>query len=231
MLIWEAHNALALSLGDSIAIVPNVISTTALPDGVRYSKSLRDSYLYRAMLEIYRQTLAGVVSVPKQLKGGILQGIFPNQVLTDTVSAVNQTLDLRPMKFLERKPLYVFSVEIEDTENGLFYPLPVKSTYEAIALRNDRSDQKHDAFCVFRQETGSDGEMRMDYYDKASLTVDIKIMYLGYPRNPASLTPVEALDMEESFISKVIALATLYGFSDSQDIPDFQQFLGLQLQQ
>ena len=57
--IHEIHEQLSSSLGDIV-----YCNNTNIPDGARYTKALRDSYLQRSILETYRRIISQAIGYP-----------------------------------------------------------------------------------------------------------------------------------------------------------------------
>ena len=85
--LFEIHEQLSASLGDVV-----YCSNSSIPDGARYSKQLRDSYLYRAILETYRRMIANLTGMPRKGIVSYLQGVFPN-LTYETVATCLPMLD------------------------------------------------------------------------------------------------------------------------------------------
>jgi hypothetical protein len=223
MRVWEAHIWLANALGDSIIVESS--NGYLIPDGVRYSKLLRDSYLYRAMLEIYRSTLEKVSMLPKQHISQILYSAFPNVITKEegiTVTATQLQMDI-----FSKVPLYVIAIEALDTDGNL-YPIPMRDYYKGVYLRNSRNVQRYDAFCTLIK---FDGTTSLNYYDNSGLTCDMTVTYLPYPTNPSTQETTDDLDFEEKYLQSVLVRALTYGLTDSQDIQNQEVFLRVNTEQ
>ena len=79
--VYEIHEQLSASLGDVV-----YCSNTNIPDGARYSKSLRDSYIYRAILETYRRIIVQMVGMPRSNIVAMLQSLLPNLTYSTIVT-------------------------------------------------------------------------------------------------------------------------------------------------
>lgn len=87
MTVSELHIALANSLGDYIIYNPSGSSRLLqLPNGVRYSTALRDSYLTRAMRTIQEKAFKMLVNHTSQDISLILNRVFPIQVILYSTS-------------------------------------------------------------------------------------------------------------------------------------------------
>lgn len=78
--IHEIHEQLSSSLGDIV-----YCNNTNIPDGARYTKALRDSYLQRSILETYRRIISQAIGIPRQNVVALLQSLFPHQTFSTTI--------------------------------------------------------------------------------------------------------------------------------------------------
>lgn len=242
MLLWEAHKDLALSIGDAVNIVlstPPV--STDIPDGVRYPKLLRDSYLYRAVLEIYRRILKQVTVYPRLQAVQILERLFPNmtlQVEVNPVTSITRDATITyeiDTDFLVNTnnplALFIYSIDFEKDNGTGTYPIPFKeSSINARGLINARNVQRADTFAEFTNQGRN-----IYIYDKlGEIDADndkIFIRYLPYPfRFDSTIdSPNLRIDIEEVHVPVMLGLAQLYALTDSQEIQSNEQFLAMQL--
>ena len=81
MRIWEIHRDLSLAIGDGIT--PKTINgVTVIPDGQRFKRPLRASYLYRAALAIYGRVYKQLIGQPREVYVAILERYFPHVIKT-----------------------------------------------------------------------------------------------------------------------------------------------------
>lgn len=227
MLIWEAHRALANSIGDTCNI-----TITNVPDGVRFSKSLRDSYLYRAMLKVYNEAMTFVSGMPHAQASMILERLFPNMCTWQTHYLIGEgTPELGGGHPQYRNSAVIEAVQFilsarTKNRSDLTVPIPVKSGIEARALTNDRNIQKADSFVeIFYNPVNSYHEFLI-WSPKFELQGDFaEFKILPYPRHPDTLAPGDRLDMEDGFGNKVISIATVFALIDSQDIENTDRYL------
>jgi len=222
MTVWEAHRDLSLSLGDDVGA-----SSTSIPDGVRYTKLLRDSYLYRAMLEVMKQLVTPFVMAPKPTLTNAISRMFPYliEVETDTLYDNGVTWNgLQSYTYNANKDvfLYLNAVYRVGTQS---YPLPIKSDLMAHqGLLNSRNVQRPDPFAVANAWAAP----LTVYIDQ--LPDDMEVRYLAYPSNPVNQMPTERLEIEERYYTMMLALATLYGKIDSQEVDSLDRFLPFAIQ-
>jgi len=221
--VYEAHLWLASSLGDSI-IVDDI--NGIIPDGVRYSKDLRDSYLYRAMLDIYKKAIERTVILSKQIASQVIYYTFPNMIkelLTNPLQGNNLNLDI-----FDYKPLYIISIEATDLNDDSTYPIPVRDHYKGVYLKNSRNVQNHDAFCTL---VSLDDKTLLNYYDALNLTCELTINYIPYPKPPVDWETNMDMEFEEKHVPAMLAKAASYGLADSQDIQNQETFLRLTMEE
>lgn len=226
MYVWEAHKELALSIGDPINANQSVI-----PDGVRYTKLLRDSYLYRSMLSIYNSVLKEVASLPKKFVSFVLNNLFPMTVLEESYepsSFTSRYLQDHGEHWLVLQDIqlcYILSARIYVGTRGIF-PLPIKDPIEANGLLNTRNIQKPDSFFVFFGDVTNTRLYIYDFDGFMPEASEIHIKALRYPIHPRNQFPSDILTIEPHYIPKVLALSTIYAQADSQEV-DSAQYIPL----
>jgi hypothetical protein len=237
--IWEVHRDLSLALGESVGLESYTLSNppSFIPDGARYSKSLRDSYIYRAMLHLYNIMLREIVSLPRQAAAEIIFRLYPNVIKRAELSTSVRTetsLWLRPADLEGYSILYLLSLQAMKVQTNNIkqsYPIPIKSTHYKNALMNPRNVQRCDAFCtIYKQINGAFGaeqDLQLFIYDPNKTLwdyQDLAVTFLPYPKNPVNQELDEDLVYEESYISLVLQYATLYGMGDSQEVQAVDRF-------
>jgi len=87
MLYWKLHDELARGLEDPLININGDFYAEnyakldfVIPDGVRYTKSIRDAYLYRAMKSIMLEAKQAVMSLPYKRASQILERMFPTMI-------------------------------------------------------------------------------------------------------------------------------------------------------
>ena len=232
MQVWEAHKALSEAIGDSCSITSIII-----PDGVRYSKTLRDSYLYRAMLFIWNATIKSVAGKTRKEQIWLLEQLMPNQLKKLGLTLATDPGD--PMALLGQYtitdsntvPIFVCHGAVLNSLGLL--PLPYHTSHEALTLRNARIDQDADSFIEYlnifvnNNVTFKVHSPHGEVADGDILIVD----YFPYPINPASplVTPTDSITMEDSMLSNMLSLATLFAMTDSQELENLDRYLQFEL--
>ncbi len=228
MLLWQAHMALAESLGDPIIVSG---SPSFIPNGVRYSKKLRNLYIYKAMLSHLRESITEAAKVPKPIADEYLHRIYPNfmekQTFPKPVTALG-TLSL------DKRSVHVYVVDLGSTTIGNMNRM-------VFTERNPHSFQKsmsrhhlvrsEPVYYTMKGSAGTDVIYYMSSDDfQAQSTIanfnQMEVLYIPVPKDPEQASNGdEALDFEELHLEKVLNMATVYGRIDDQDLADFQQFL------
>jgi len=247
--VWEAHRDLSEAIGDSVGLSAFTQATppTALPDGVVFSRTLRDSYLYRAIGWVYKTYIQGMIGSPNvSARNRALEMLFPNVIRTVQVAGVtwanSQAIIDLATSDVGVRPLMLLNVNAT-LPNNVYYPVPIKDSHVINAKMNIRNAQQSDAFCHYKANYAdiaglATGNTILHFYDpknELATVISFDITYLPYPRDPSLATVAGAylftdpLDIEESHYSHVLALARLYAYTDSQDL-DMAQFLNTELQ-
>lgn len=234
-LLWEAHRDLSLTLGDSVGLEDFSTSNppTFIPDGVRASKALRDSYLYRAMLSLMNDMLRQVVGADRKIANEIIMRMFPHMISRAEVNIPslrrNTFMDITGQQLGNKTLLYLISVDARNQYKR--YPVPIKSASEANRLMNDRNVQRSDAFCTYFTIVAGDQpdatKLRLYIYDQTDLLydfTDVYLTFLPYPTNPSSQQLDEELDFEVNYYNTIIELGTIYGMAESQDLQAPERF-------
>lgn len=93
MKVWELHTSLARSIGDPIIksdgtlySEQDALNDIPLLDGVRYTKSIRDDYLNRAMLHVQFDILKNLIPLPRNTITRLLQRLFTQMGQTYTTN-------------------------------------------------------------------------------------------------------------------------------------------------
>lgn len=257
MKVWEAHRDLSNSIGDSV-----YCSETSDPilDGVRYSKELRDSYLYRAILEINQQNLGMVKGVPNKQASFIIDRLYPTFKIKagfllsgsdEYIVKLYQTATMNSWLISLRKGtmnnpvdipgiLYVINAQIYSSLHNTSYSVPVKYGIDSTTLINSFNAQRPNPFLVVYSHRYSLIETpSVEYFElfdgTGIITTDslLLITFIPVPKNPAIQTANEDLYIDDTHIPKMLTLAHIYSLIDSQDIENMEKFLPglLKLQQ
>jgi hypothetical protein len=218
MRIWQAHIALAQMMGDPIIVSGSPV--TVIPDGVRYSRQLRDLYLYRAMLSIMDSIVQPALQVADVEASSQLQRYMPNYVVEDIIPyatwSVNNTL------LLTRRPVVVHTVWF-DTTQVAFSRQPA-NRFHAIQSTNPYHDISHDAmYSVFpAQAAGAleaygKGRLKIRIPAFVNSTDDIHVLYVPTPLDPSTQAASDVLDFEPLMYDKIITTANTFAKADAQE--------------
>jgi hypothetical protein len=164
--IWEIHKDFSLAIGDGIDIDSTYIgSVGTIPDGVRFTKSERDNYINRAALKVYDDVLKNTISLPKDVKSGTLENIFPNVIRTVEPSTYTQLTGGRfrlsfDMQY-DKNTNINFKVAALLRANGYLatyaglVPIPIRSGSEVNRFANIRNSNRKDIF-LYNEYSGAD---------------------------------------------------------------------------
>lgn len=217
MRIWEAHIALSRQIGDPISVTGSPPAT--IPDGVRYSRALRDIYLYRASLNIVQQVLTQAAQLPEKQAHEIIQRAFPNYIIEDNLGAVNNAI----FEYnLTRRPAWVYSVH---TNN--YHQFQKSSLNRFNSYQNPYVDGRPDPMYVLVPGVApvgiapyANGRIRIQYpngFLQASGANALFCAYLPTPLNPATQAVTDVLDMEPLYYEALLQSAAQMALSDSQE--------------
>ena len=223
MITRDAHRELAYSLGDPVIIDNNTVN---LPDGVRFSTALRNSYLNRAILQSYRLILQQLNNIPKETRKTYIQRSFPNSIVFEGLSLNSFTdangISLYYDDLTYRSQEIINLIGYSNFNNGPI-PIPLKDNPQKIqGLYNSRSVQEVDAFGIYSENSDVG---RIDIYDpKNEISVNCDVAYLPVPLHPKDQGLNDNLMIDDIYMNQIIKLATLYGKLDSQDIEDVSMY-------
>jgi hypothetical protein len=222
MQLWQAHLALSSMIGDPIEVGSPVTSNTVIPDGVRYSKRLRDVYLYRAMLAIFDEVLQQTAALDTAQADQVWFNLFPTFLVEDTFAglATNEaTLTLT------RKPVRIHNVytNYDGGRDGYtFRPAPSRKT---LRRKNTVNRAEHDPQYTIAAGTPAaitvnvpTGYVQTYGTQAIAGPLAIKCLYTPVPADPSTQTANQVLDFEPIQLNRVIAKANLYARADSQDM-------------
>tara|TARA_S200002703_G_scaffold159249_2_gene172053 strand:+ start:1744 stop:2565 length:822 start_codon:yes stop_codon:yes gene_type:complete len=154
--IWELHRDLANAIGDGIDIDAAYITAVgSIPDGSRFTKTLRDSYLYRAALKVFSDVLDGLMGVPKDVQVGVIENIFPNMIREVAGSVTSTAPDYDPVTFsmnyaqntnINFRPAMLLRSYAEVIAYGGMVPVPIRKGLEIHKYANARNIHRKDLF-------------------------------------------------------------------------------------
>lgn len=234
MLVWEVHKALAAAINDPIEID---ITTGAIPDGVRYSRFLRSSYIDRAILHILSSHLKQAIGQNENDQGTIIYGLYPTFTRTNTIVPFAYTSNAEytyplPASFVTAEnnaPVYVLDAsylyEIPPVVPGqpvttTREQLPIVSTlnFNEIVSRKYHATHYADSIATYY---GSSNGLRI--YNSKNIDITnppskIEINYLPYPTPIEQLNWDDPVDFEHMYLSVALVKAALYAANDSGEI-------------
>jgi len=230
MLVWEAHKALAAAINDPIEID---FTTGTIPDGVRYSRFLRSSYIDRGILHILTGHVKSVLGARSDEQGSIIYGLYPtftrgNSIVPASFIPNAEFLYPLPASFVTPEadaPVYIMDVSyIYDVPGNAGFTtrdqLAVVSTLDYNEIVSRRFSNTHFADNIATYYGAGSG-LRIYNSRNIDTTVSpnrIEINYLPYP------TPIEQLawnapvDFELMYMSVALVKASLYAANDSGEI-------------
>lgn len=237
MKVWEAHRSLSFSLGDAAYADANQID-----DGVRFSKELRDEYLYRGMNQIIENVIFNAYQVQlqtqkKSMADLLVERKFPKTFYYQEYEQFDeQQPTIGNYKRYEVLPLddvYLTKVIYGGRTaaylgNGSVIPLPVHNSIRVNALLNQRSAQTPDPFCEIQRDKfviHDPGDRLNDAGGIDKLTGK----FLITPIHPADQLPEDDITLEDLHIESLIARASLYAQGDGQEFENVLNSLGMQI--
>lgn len=225
MLVHEAHSALSNMLGDPVEMGPPPV--LSIPDGVTFSKALRDMYLYRAMVSIIEETLKSVSGGARDVISSALQRTFPNYLVEDVIAAPFDQVDKDLT--LSRTAAWVYAVY--GNLGGVRMPFIHETPATFVARSNPAfsTANKHEPMWTYLPAFTSGASqirvrVRSSFLSQYS-GADLHVFMLPMPLKPSEQDPMDLLDFEPSQYDRVLARANQYGRIDSQDLGQ-QELLG-----
>ncbi len=219
MRIWEAHIALSRQIGDPISVTGSPPAT--IPDGVRYSRALRDIYLYRSALNIVQQVITQAAQLPDKAAHEIIARAFPNYIVEDNLGVINS--NVTDEFNLTRRPAWVYSVHTGNNHQFQKSSLPRFNSYA-----NPYVDGNPDPMYVLIPGVApvgiapyANGRIRIKYPNGWRTDSGSSILYCAYlptPLNPATQAVNDVLDMEPLYYETLLQAAAQMALSDSQEV-------------
>jgi len=224
----EAHVALAQALGDPIDISG---SPSTISDGVRYSKALRDNYLYRAMTWFVSSVLQQVVALPPSKQSEIIQKMFPTWSRSASATMPAATWGTVAVGEVVA---HIYAVRIWEAASPTRRPYlcTPRSWHEIIGEISQKHILNPDpAYAMRLDSTRTDTEVTVVWsppeQNQLNVTGDypeVLVDYLPMPVSPSTYADGDVvMDFEPSLMDKVISRSVLYGRIDSQDLVDINQ--------
>ena len=218
MLVHEYHTELARAIGDPMEYISGGGDRAAkLPDGVRYSAALRDSYLTSAMKAIQLSAMRQVAQLPFEARGKHLSDLFPNMITEAKVHTDGVGFDATVIADI----LFPLTLWLEDgvwSNSGTI--IAITDPVGAIKRAYPQTVQAPDSTAGW---TGSafSGEYKRRV-DLDDFGADSYVVYLAKAPNVASLAADAEVPFEESWHSNVLAIAVTHAKLDSQETDAMQ---------
>lgn len=220
----QAHIALAAALGDPIEVV------TDIPDGVQFSKQLRDSYLDRGIMKILHGFTTQVASQRADEAAGIIYGLFPTFTRNNTIQISGFVVDDEVMYSLPasfdtveaKSPImlldmcYVYGGGGNPTVRAQI-PIVGANTYNSLVSRRFVTNNYADTVGAY-YGVGSGLRVYNSLNEDVTNPPDhIEVNYLPQPKSLVDHDPTDEVDFEQMYMDNVIAYATLMGLNDRGD--------------
>lgn len=220
MIVHELHTDLSRRIGDPIEY--NALGGTRaeqLPDGVRYSLSLRDSYLSQAMRDILSSALRQVASLPAEVKGKLLSENFPSMIYDKEVYTTGGGWD----NTILAEILLPFSLRADTSDfQGDYVDIALLEPREAVRRGFQQTVQVADPTAGWTS-TGFVGRLKEDISDYSSVFVT----YICRAPEVADLSSTATVAFEDTWRGLVLNRAAILAQLDSQEQEALQagQFL------
>ena len=238
MRIWEVHKNLSEAVGDSADI-----DSANLYDGVRYSRSERDLYIYQALIKVFNKMLGRATMLPKKEMNMFIERMFPNHI-KHTIIDYNADVDLNTYGItLERTddfdiavPINLYAMSaVENDFSYRGYPIPFKYLSQINKLINSRVGFKPDTFFTYSRLDQDTSIITVYDYQSELETISgtlleglkLRLDYLNYPKNPATQEPTDFLDIETKYIDMVVNTAMILMYRADQEIEGFERIMSL----
>lgn len=250
MTVLEAHVAISDLIGDSIDITS---LGTSLPDGARFTRSMRDVCLTRALYDTYRFALNSVANMPRQQAATLLQTMSPQttvqarwEITSPTVAYPVggeyqfdfNTVSAGGTGTKAWRPLYIYGMRLY--RDGVYLPIPIKTSIEANGLLNSRNVQIPDTFAVYEANAttsfvsdalyGSPQGFLTIYDRKGDLLENDVVMvdYMPIPVKIDSSTIAgysRVIEIDAVREPMMLSLAQLYLHINGQDLESIERYL------
>lgn len=235
MQLYQAHQQLALSLGDT----NDDISNTTIPDGVRYSALLRNTYLYLGIIDVYNAILNPLYALPHKNAAMVVERAFKNELIeANPVTAIGATTTTRIA--LAIKPLFIDSIVANRTigaNTAARIPIPIIGRNERMKIDNGYSSQRPEIYASYSTSTvpttlNSTPILEITNNGPLIATTNCLITYLPEVTIPtatqfAALAATTVLPLSDEFMGQALAFATMRGFMDNQEINSPERFAQL----
>jgi hypothetical protein len=217
----QLHMALASSLGDPIQAI------SMIPDGVQYSKLMRDDYLDRAINYVLKEYYQKSQQARADDESALIWGLFPTFTRNNTIAIVQyqpgaEYLYALPSGFVTpegKPPLTIMDMSLVYVDGSGYItreqlPLVPPSEYNEKVSRRFSGTHYADNIATYY---GADSGVRV----YTSINVDptvvpdhIECNYLPQPKAMVDHAWDEEVDFENMYLGTCISLAAMYGVTD-----------------
>lgn len=227
MTLYEVHNALASALGDPFA----ESGSSLIKDGVRFSKTLRQKYLYRAAMSVLNEFIKQVVPLPQSQAAPVLARLFPSLItlvlndISDTGTFALNVYDsgTNPNNY---RIAFVLSLmgrtSLDNPYEGR--SIPIISSYDFNKITSKASHmQANDPIACIDTVYPISGSPEQNFYIRFNTGGTdfsggfLETTFIRYPLNQDLSDGTVKFDFEDSFMNVILAKAALYGQSDGGD--------------
>jgi hypothetical protein len=231
MQVWELHDSLARSIGDPLILdnagtpanytANDALAVVTLPDGVRYTKALRDTYINKALLKVLQELITGIAkeAPTRTILSRIVETLTPQMSLYDTNLSAN---DIATGNNLTRNCFMVYSLL-----GGLEVDIPLYS-YRIISesmstVFYNTATLPMEPLAILTNILPHREFIRPTRYDH-----DLYFLsYLGYPDDVSLLNPNNNIFYEDTLLPSVLTKAILYAQLDSGELGSAHQSVPL----
>lgn len=244
MVVWELHDSLARSIGDPLIkdnglnyTLQDANSDIALPDGVRYTTSIRNHYINKAMLAIQNEALKATVGLSRFRASVIMQRLFPSMtkkymlpVTALGVQPANQffiytvllaTDGIFPANEQTRSD--AFKANDNPIDNRQVRNVPILD-YAVISHINARGGTIRPDLMAYVtsyanvQWLGLSGREIVDMENTMSREHTLEVTYLPLAPNITLLSPNSTVEFEPTWEPTLLSKAIMYAQMDSGEL-------------
>ena len=221
------HSLLGSALGDSFYTDP---LSTDIPDGARFSAQERANYLNRAIETIYGDVVKALMSMSRKEALNIANRLMPSYIKRSTgLNNPNGSFPIKATMAVDNNVLYVFeasglsnipmTTKVTTPRDGV---ITLKVLGDASSMIDIRMGIRPDVILVPLHTIN--GRLSVEIWDENELLLpsfDITISYLCEPKK-IGIGIDEEIELDEMHLQRLIALASLYAWDDTQDLDNAQ---------
>jgi hypothetical protein len=230
MILWQAHRELSNAIGDGVE-VDSSTPIALIPDGVRYTREMRDSLLYRGMMAMYNFAMILTGKLPNGQRAEYWLKESPFLTHEEIVPVISFT-PFNTTQFLYSKnmldPLIdygwldILAITYIGTD-GKILPVSIKNNITQHLLDNHRISQRPDMYATVNGVASSLGyNMNVVIYDYEEYmltnSANIRFAVVRTPKHPSLIGSVtDRLDIPHNWEKDVFQWALHYAFVENQD--------------